>query len=95
MVSLVHQPSHHHQIEIHVDRYLGLTYFHTYGLFGMLYDRKIELHGNSSWKDNFDIFYQISNLLDSHDTLLDINLDLWIHQNKKYLIQKLIRKNLS
>ena len=44
----------------------------------MLGDRRIELHGNFSLKDIFDISIKISHLPGRHDTLLDINLVLWV-----------------
>ena len=53
--SFYHRLSNHQQIEIHMDRYLGLTWFYVHGLFGMLYDWKIELYDNLSLKDIFNI----------------------------------------
>ena len=47
-------------------------------IFGMFDDRRIELYGNFSLKDIFDISIKILYHLDRHDRLLDINLILWI-----------------
>ena len=41
-------------------------------------DRRIELHGNFLLKGIFDIFIKIPYLSGKHDTLLDINLILWV-----------------
>ena len=73
---MYHQLNHHLQIKIYNDKWLGLTYFHAHSSSGMLFDWRIELYGNLPLKDILIIFIKILNLLDHHDILLDINLNL-------------------
>ena len=47
-------------------------------------DRKIELYGNSLLKGSFGISPEIPYLLGRHDTLLDVNLVLWVDQIKLF-----------
>ena len=54
---MYHQLNHHLLIEIHNDKWLGLTYFHAYSSSGMLFDWKIELYENLPLKGILIIFY--------------------------------------
>ena len=45
-------------------------------------DQKIELYGNSLLKGSFGISPEIPYLSGRHDTLLDVNLVLWVDQIK-------------
>ena len=51
-------------------------------MFGMQVDRRIELYGNFPLKGIFRISPEFSYLPGRHDTLLDVNLILWVDQIK-------------
>ena len=52
-----HQLNHHLQIEIHKDKWMGLTYFHAYSSSEILFDWKIEFNGNLPLMDILIIFH--------------------------------------
>ena len=57
---------------------LDLTLFQSGVIFGVQEDRRIKLHDNFPLKDIFGIFTKILYLSSRHDTLLDVNLILWV-----------------